>query len=142
MESLVQFASDHTLLTVAARFVTALTLANEIRLRAIGGTDLTPQQAVSRINGGAQAIDLRPLERYRTGHIVNAVNVAADSIADEAKKKLAGFRDKPVLIYDDNGFGTTKVARQLRALEFKDVATLRGGLTAWTAENLPLESGK
>lgn len=142
METILQFAGAHPLLTVTALIMTAVTLANELRLRAVGSSELAPQQAVLRINSGAKVIDVRSHERFRAGHIVSAVNIAADDIATKADKKLAAFRDKPLLVYDDTGFGAAKVARQLRSLNFADVASLKGGITAWAADKLPLESSK
>jgi rhodanese-related sulfurtransferase len=45
---------------------------------------------------------------------------------------------KPVGVYDDGGSLSGAAVRQLTAQGFTRVFTLRGGLAAWRADNLPL----
>ena len=48
------------------------------------------------------------------------------------------YKDKPVVVYCENGFASATAARALNALGFTKVVTLRGGLQSWRQENLPL----
>ncbi|MFK7885777.1 MAG: rhodanese-like domain-containing protein [Gammaproteobacteria bacterium] len=142
MDRLLEFASNHPILVSGAVFLTILTLANEIRTATRRGVDLSPQDAVGLINGGATVIDVRSFDRFSAGHIINAKNIPLDELGDAAVKKLAALKDKPVILYDDNGLTGGRAVNVLRGLEFANVANIKGGITAWARENFPLESGK
>lgn len=47
-----------------------------------------------------------------------------------------------MLLYCDSGSTSLKVAETLKAKGLSGVRTLRGGLTAWRADNLPVFSGR
>lgn len=122
--------------------LTILVVANELRLLSRRGIDLSPAEAVQLINQGAMIIDVRSIERFRTGHIVNAKNIPFEDLAGAVDSKLEKHKDKPVLTYDDAGFIGAKAATLLRNLAFTKAANLRGGLVAWQRENLPLDKTK
>ena len=56
----------------------------------------------------------------------------------KAADTLKKHREKPVVVYDATGSLGTAAARQLAAQGFTRAFTLRGGLAAWRADNLPL----
>jgi rhodanese-related sulfurtransferase len=141
MDRLLEFAGNHPLLITMAIMLTVLVIVNELRLMSRRGIDLTPAEAVQFINDGAMIIDVRSIERFRTGHIVNARNIPFDELAGAVAGKLKGHEDKPVITYDDAGFIGAKAASLLRKLAFAKAANLRGGLVAWQRDNLPLETG-
>jgi len=142
MDRLLEFASNHPILLSGAVFLTILTIANEVRTATRRGVDLSPQDAVGLINGGATVIDVRSFERFAAGHIINAKNIPLDELDDAAMKKLGTQKDKPVILYDDNGLTGGRAVNLLRGLEFANVANIKGGITAWARDNFPLESGK
>lgn len=142
MDRLLEFATNHPLLVSAAVFIAIVTIANEVRLATRRGIDLSPQDAVVLINQGATVIDVRDFERYRGGHIINAKHIPMDDLQDQAGKKLASFKDKPVVVYDDNGTLGARAVNVLRGLNFSNAVSLKGGIGAWLRENFPVESGK
>lgn len=142
MDRLLEFASNHPILISSAVFLTILTLANEVRTATRRGVDLTPQDAVGLINGGATVIDVRSIERFKAGHIINAKSIPLEDLKEQALKKLGDFKDKPVVLYDDNGLTGGRAVNVLRGLEFSQVTNIKGGITAWARENFPLEAGK
>ena len=108
--------------------------------------------------GGTARVSGR--DDYRTaGHVPGAV--FADLLAElsdpageypftrpsaeafaEAVGALGVGPDRAVVVYDDSaGFWATRVWWLLRAHGFDRAALLDGGLTAWRAENRPLETG-
>jgi rhodanese-related sulfurtransferase len=55
-----------------------------------------------------------------------------------ASDTLKRHKEKPVVVYDDSGSLSLSAVRQLASQGFTRAFTLRGGLAAWRADNLPL----
>ena len=89
------------------------------------------------MNQGALLLDLRPPEQYQAGHLAGARQMSGEQIL-KAADTLKKHREKPVVVYDDTGSLGGAAARQLAAQGFTRAFTLRGGLAAWRADNLPL----
>jgi rhodanese-related sulfurtransferase len=142
MDRLLEFAINHPLLVSGAVLLAIVTLANEVRLATRRGIDLSPQDAVALMNRGAAVIDIRDFERFKGGHIINAKHVPMDDLKDQATKKLASFKDKAVVVYDDNGTLGARAVNVLRSLDFQNAVSLKGGIGAWVRENFPVEKGK
>ncbi|MEM9384056.1 MAG: rhodanese-like domain-containing protein [Pseudomonadota bacterium] len=139
MQQLFEFAGNHPLLIAAAFGLIATIVVSEVRLRNRGFAEVTPAQAVQMINAGALVLDVRAADAYRKGHIIDARNVPLDEL-EGGTKQLAKHRDQQVITYCDTGVTSQRAATALRKAEFAQVASLRGGLQAWRAENYPLAS--
>lgn len=98
---------------------------------------ISPQEAVRLMNQGAVVIDLRPTEAFASGHVTGARQMSGEQIL-KAGDTLKKQKEKIVLVYDDNGSLGASAVRQLAAQGFTKAFNLRGGITAWRAENLPL----
>jgi rhodanese-related sulfurtransferase len=82
-------------------------------------------------------LDVRHEAMFATGHPLFAANMAADRIALEAETRLPR-KDVPVVVYDA-GEGLVAVAiDRLKALGYRDVRLLDGGLAAWRAAGFEL----
>lgn len=137
MEQLVEFAGNHVLLTLALIGSFALVVATELRLKAQGLTHVSPGDAVRLINKSAHVIDVRSAEAYGSGHIANARNIELASLEadpDSIKKN----KSKVLLTVCDSGLTSGKAAAVLRKAGYENSFSLRGGIQAWRAENLPL----
>ena len=89
------------------------------------------------MNHGALVLDLRPAEQYQTGHLNGARQMSSEQILS-AGDTLKKHKEKTVVVYDDSGALEGAAVRQLAAQGFTRVFALRGGLSAWRADNLPL----
>ena len=137
MQRLLEYAAHHqglTLLVVAAALAV---LVYELRERARGAGAISPQDTVRLMNQGAALLDVRGAEAFAAGHIRGARNLPADRLA-EGLDGLKRFKDKPVVVYCDRGVTAPAVLRQLAGNGFGKVVSLRGGLNAWRAEQLPV----
>jgi rhodanese-related sulfurtransferase len=56
----------------------------------------------------------------------------------KATETLKKYKEKVLVVYDDTGSLSVSAVRQLAAQGFTKAFNLRGGLTAWRADNLPL----
>jgi rhodanese-related sulfurtransferase len=141
MNRLLEYTANHPYLVAAAAILFILTIIVEFRQRARGGSVIGPNDAVRLANSGAAILDIRPPAEYQAGHIIDARNVPAAEIASRAES-LKKYKEKPVLVYCDNGFASAAAARALKGLGFTKVVTLSGGLQSWRQENLPLVKGE
>jgi rhodanese-related sulfurtransferase len=137
MDRVLEFISHHPWLAAATALAAALVAVYEMRSRAESQISVSPQELIRLMNQGALVLDLRPPEQFKTGHLVGARQMSGEQIltaADTLKK----HKEKAVVVYDDSGSASASAVRQLAAQGFTRAFTLRGGLAAWRADNLPL----
>jgi len=140
MQRLLEYIGHHPYLAGAAVIAALAVLVSEIRERMSGFAALSSMQAVRLMNQGALVLDLRAQEQFGAGHISGARQMASDQIL-KAADTLKKHREKLVVVYCDAGSVSASAARQLAAQGFTKAFSLRGGLNAWRAENLPLARG-
>jgi rhodanese-related sulfurtransferase len=138
MNQFLEYAARNYHLLIPAVLLAVLAVFVELRHRKKGALAISPADAVDLMNkAGALVLDVRDSKEYEAGHIINARNVAAG----ELQSKLDTFkkhREKPVIVYCENGSTSAAAAQTLRTQGFSKVVTLRGGLQSWRQENLPL----
>jgi rhodanese-related sulfurtransferase len=140
MAQLIEFMGNH--LALVAAFIGVLGALLYTLLQDGGSAALAPQRAVQFLNQeNALPVDLRPEAAFKSGHIIQAVNVSAQDIAAGAAR-LAKHKDRPLLVYCDGGVQSAAAVKALKRQGFAKVCHLRGGLGAWRGENLPVDSGR
>lgn len=137
MQRLLEYASHHQGLSLLAVAAALAVLVFELRERGRSRGAVSPQDAVRLMNQGAALLDLRSSEAYAAGHIRGARSLPAERLA-EGLDGFKRYKDRPVIVYCDRGVTAAAALRQLAAHGFGKVVSLRGGLNAWRAEQLPL----
>jgi len=137
MGQVVEFASHHPVLIAGLIAAWLAVMVYELRMRAGGVTHVSAADAVRLINKGALVIDVRKPEDFEAGHIVNARNVALERIQED-QNAIAKKKDKVLLAVCDNGGLSGKAASVLRKSGYMNTFSLKGGISGWRAENLPL----
>jgi rhodanese-related sulfurtransferase len=137
MERLIEYIGNHPFLAGAAIVVAVAAVVMEVRARASSFMAIGPQDAVRLMNQNALVLDLRPAEAFAAGHLAGARNLPMDQIA-RAGDTLKKYKEKPVVVYCDTGQMSGTAAKKLAELGFTKAVNLRGGITAWRAENLPV----
>ena len=137
MDRVLEFVSHHPWLAAATALVAAFIVVYEMRARSESLVSVTPQEAIRLMNQGALLLDLRPQEQYQAGHVTGARQMSGEQILSAADT-LKKHKEKTVVVYDDSGSLGAAAVRQLAAQGFTRVFTLRGGLAAWRADNLPV----
>jgi len=89
--------------------------------------------------GKSVIIDVNETKHFDQSHIPNAINAPLNEISAE-NKALLKHKDKTAVIVCQTGSRSSAAAKCLIAIGFSDLHILRGGLTAWTKENLPVTS--
>ena len=112
----------------------------EIRARGESFASVSPQQAVQLMNRGALTIDLRSADQFAAGHVSGARRMDGEQILRGAEL-LKKYKQKPIIVYCNSGSLAAAAVRQLRGQGFTQVTNLRGGISAWRSEQLPVEKG-
>lgn len=137
---MLEFIGNHPLLVGGTLAMILAAIMFEIRVRARAIFELAPNDAVKLINGGANVIDLRAAERYQAGHIVDAINMTPAALGKGEDKRIK--KKRPVLVVCENGGDSVKAAATLRQAGLEMSFCIKGGIDAWTRENLPLVTAR
>jgi len=140
MDRLLEYFNHHPWLAAFALAAAAAVLAYELRLRAQSYAALPPQEVIRLMNQGATVLDLREQQAFQEGHISGARHFDPAQIATAADA-LKKYKERPLIVYCDRGTTAAATVRSLTQQGFTKVFNLRGGITAWRAENLPLARG-
>jgi rhodanese-related sulfurtransferase len=98
-----------------------------------------PEQARELIAQGAQVIDVRQPEEWRTGHIAEAELVPLDGIYSFGRA-IAGYaKDRDLILVCEQGQRSLSAAEIALVAGHTRVYNLLGGMSAWRARRLPLE---
>ena len=141
MDKLLEFAGNHTLLVLALMISFFVVVFSELRRKAGGLVNVEAGEAVKLINNDAVVIDLRSVDAFSKGHIVNARNIPSDEL-DAKMNNLEAIKSKPIVAVCDAGVTSTKAVTKLRSAGFESVYGLKGGMSGWTHAGLPVVTGK
>ncbi|MEN5305223.1 MULTISPECIES: rhodanese-like domain-containing protein [unclassified Pseudomonas] len=131
---LIQFATDHYILVAIFVVLLVALLVNELRR---GGQSLSNGQLTALVNADkALVIDIRPSKEYSAGHIVGALNIPQDKIANRMTE-LEKHKEKTLIVVDAMGQQSGAVCGELLKAGYT-AAKLSGGVSSWKADNLPL----
>jgi len=137
MDRLLEYISHHPWYAGGVAVAALLVIVYELRTRNENQSAVSPQDLVRLMNQGAFVIDLRPGDAFATGHVAGAKQMSGEQIL-KAGDTLKKQKEKVLVVYDDTGSLGAAAVRQLTAQGFTKAFNLRGGISAWRAENLPL----
>jgi len=137
MQRLLEYAAHHRYLSVLVVVAALAVLIYELRERARGVGAVGPQDAVRMMNQGATLLDVRSASDFAAGHIRGARNLPSDTLTTGVDG-IRRLKDRPIIVYCEHGVAATGAMRQLVQQGFSKVVNLRGGLSAWRAEQLPV----
>lgn len=109
---------------------TPATAKNEIKQVSVQETS----EAVKSEN--VQFIDVRTVEEYQSGHAPKAVNMPLDNLGAELAKL---DNEKPVYVICQTGRRSQIAAELMQKNGFTQLYNVKGGTSAWSSANLPLE---
>ena len=137
-DHLAQYSDQHPLLVWGTAAVAVIAIVIEIRARSENFASVSPQEAIQLMNRGALAIDLRSASEFADGHVPGARRMDGEQIL-KAGDLLKKHQSKSLIVCCNTGSLAAAAVRQLREQGFAQAVTLRGGLSAWRAEQLPVE---
>ena len=136
---MVDFLRQNYLLALVALASGAMLVWPYLR-KATGGPWVSPGQATHLVNReDALVVDVRDPGEYGVGHILGAKNVPLSRIDAVGSEIAPKRKDKPLIVYCDDGNRSGKAAAALRSQGFGKAVSLTGGFSAWRQAGLPVE---
>ena len=138
MDQLVEFVSNHPLLSGGFVAVLGMLIWTEIARKAEGLLEISPAQAVAWMNQPETVVvDVSAAADFNKGHIINARNIALSRIKDPDAEvqKFKGFR---VLVVCKTGQTARQAASGLKKIGVSDLAVLKGGMSQWIGDQYPV----
>lgn len=87
-------------------------------------------------NPKAPIIDVRTPQEFSEGHLANAININWNG--SNFKQEIEKFDKKsPILVYCLSGGRSSSAANSMKAMGFKEVYEMQGGIMKWRASKLP-----
>lgn len=142
MESLLEFARQNLMLSLALAGITLALVVTEVMRLFRGFKGVSPAQLTELINReNALVVDLRGQGDFEKGHIIGSKHLLPSQVDPEGKL-LAKAKETPVVLVCAVGVTASATAQKLVKAGFKKVSVLDGGIGAWTGASLPLAKGK
>ena len=140
MEQLIEFAGSHGMLVAGFVGIVLLLIWTEISRYTRGYTELTPVQAVQKINQGETSIvDISTAADFTKGHLSGSKHIALSRFS-KPDADIEKMKSGPVLVVCKNGQTAHQAAAKLVKLGASDVAVLKGGVIQWKSDQYPLVS--
>ncbi|MEM7358092.1 MAG: rhodanese-like domain-containing protein [Pseudomonadota bacterium] len=135
-----EFIAENILWVAAFMVVANLLVWSMVQGNVKGVGSVSALELPQLQRGGNYAIvDVNDSTLYAASHIPEALNFPVNTINAE-NAELNKLKDKTTIIVCQTGSKSSKAARLLQGLGFKDLHILRGGLMSWTKENLPVSA--
>ncbi|MDH2924404.1 rhodanese-related sulfurtransferase [Nicoletella semolina] len=138
IQKLQLFAANNTIMVVAwvALFVAVLFSfykAATNKHKVIGNHEAT----LLINNQEGIIVDIRSDDEFKSGHIIDSLHAFPTDIKTEKATFLSKYKDRPVIVADNNGLLAAGCANALVKQGFSDVYVLKEGIAGWRAANLP-----
>lgn len=91
-------------------------------------------------NDSAIVVDVRDTNEFKSGHIVNALNLPYAKLSDRLNE-LSKHKDKTIIVVDKLGQHSGASCKLLKDNGF-EACRLRGGMVEWSNQTLPVVKGK
>lgn len=141
MEQLPEFVANHLFLFSLLIAILTLLIWNFYGDMLSGIKMLIPDEVTRLINReDARVVDIRSQKEFENGHIIDAININVDQLANQLNK-LKKYKDKGIIFCCASGSVSPKEARKLMNEGYEKVYCLKGGILSWQNANLPLTKG-
>lgn len=134
-----QFAANHTLMVVAwfALFVAVVINLYKGATSKIKVVDNA--QATMLINNeDALILDVRSLDEFKAGHIIDSLNILPSDIKGNKTQSIEKHKERALIVVDGNGLTAQALANALAKQGFAKMYALKEGIAGWRAANLPV----
>jgi rhodanese-related sulfurtransferase len=130
-----EFIAQQWLLAGALLVVMYLLFTHESRK---GGRSISPHELTTLVNQQeAVVVDVRDASDFRSGHIVNALNISSVNFAKNMGS-LEKYKEKPVIVVCKLGQHAGPVTKLLKENGYTQVYRLGGGIAEWKNSQMPV----
>lgn len=143
MERYLEFAFNHSLLSLALVVVTYLLIQDFIESAFKRYQPISPLLAVTKMNDEATVVvDVSETNEFSTSHINGAINAPLSKL-DDHLGKLSAHKKDPILIACQTGARAASAANKLGKAGFEKLFVITGGMQAWETDyKLPIKTSK
>ena len=135
MDQLIEFATNHPLYVGALVALGSALAFTEMRK---GGQSISSAQLTALVNQNAAVVlDVRDKADFSKGHIVDAISMPFTKVGGHVGE-LEKYREKTIIVVDAMGQHSGSVGKTLKKAGFANVVRLKGGMSTWTGDNLPV----
>ncbi len=135
MEQFIEFATNHWMMVGTFVILLILWLGYEFTT---GNKAISAQQATLLVNReDGVFLDIRDRGDFRKGHIAGAVNIGMATLKDRMGE-LEKYKAKPVIVVCKMGNTASMAVSELQKAGFEKASVMRGGMSAWQNDNLPV----
>lgn len=137
MQDILTFLNQHqSIVSAILALLIVLVIIEFIRAKRLA-LQINTHRATHLINReNAVVIDIRDKELYKDGHIIDSLSMTKTELKNPPKR-FDKYRTKPLIIVDQSGVDSQKVAADLFKHGY-NVYSLAGGLRSWKEAQLPL----
>ncbi|SEI81741.1 Rhodanese-related sulfurtransferase [Allopseudospirillum japonicum] len=133
MEQLLEFATNHWMLTLSFLGLLVLLILHES-----GNNGVSSTQATEMINKqDAVIVDIRDRNDFKKGSLTGAVNIPLTQL-DQRMDELKAYQEKPVIVVCRMGSSASLAVQKLHKQGYKQAVRLKGGIMQWQSDGLPL----
>lgn len=139
MQQLVEFIGNHPYLATIWAVLFSLLIYSFVAGALSPLKELTTHQVTRLINReDALVLDIRTSGDYKKGHILGAKQIPSEAVAKADFNKLEKYKHKPIIVVCAMGMTAKKTGTQLLKAGFDSVSVLKGGMSTWQSEGLPI----
>ena len=135
IERLISFLEANLLLSSCFCILLFLCLRYEQKR---SGPKISTQQAIQLMNiDEAFLVDIRKIDEFEAGHIVHSHHIPLEQFKNNTNK-FPKDKNHPIIITCQMGHYSGSSAIELRKMGYTQVMTLKGGISQWKVDGLPL----
>ncbi len=140
MEQLFEFIGNNTLMVIAFVAVAGMLVFSEIGRFTRGYKEVTTAEAVRLINNkDAAIVDVSNPDYFRKAHIAGAWNLPLDQLKNPGAD-IEKLKQRPIIVVCKTGNTAHQAAVSLLKQGFSSVSLLRGGMSQWLSDHLPVKT--
>lgn len=138
-EQLQQFTANHTIMVIAWVAILLAVIVSFYKSATSKIKVVDNAQATALMNNeDAVVIDVRSDDEFKAGHIIESQKSYPSDIKTGKIQGIEKFKDRPVIVVDNNGLNAQNLANTLVKHGFSKVYALKDGILGWRAASLPL----
>ena len=114
-----------------------LAVVNDAKTRVC---EISVDDAIERMEHGAQLIDVREDEEWHNGHASGAIHIGKGVIERDIVKAIPN-KSSEIILYCGGGYRSALAADMIQKMGYTNVLSMAGGWKAWKASDAPVEAG-
>lgn len=139
VQQLQQFIANHTIMVGAWAALFIAIIVSFYKSATSKITVVDNAKATLLINNeNGLVIDVRSDDEFRAGHIIDSIQLHPSEIKSNKIQSVEKYKDRAVIIVDNNGLTAQGLANTLAKQGFNHVYALKEGIAGWRAATLPL----